>query len=851
MFQISPFITNQETVANAVAIGAGAGTYLAYILGFLGFVFLALYATRFFLRRHFRFKESFKNVILLVLVPKESLRGDEKGVESISKIQEEISVAETFLSSLGGLKAERGFTTWLTGKRQSFAFEIVANDGMISFYISAPLRYKDFIEEQIHAQYPSAQIDEVKDYNIFSPQGVAVGAYMVLRRPGVFPIKTYKKTESDPLSSLTNALSKIDRLDGATIQIVLRPALSGWGGRGRHIVSEMQKGKKLSEVLSENLLSDIFKTITSFFKTEEKKTPDNLEQKRQPSQMDLDMMKGIEEKISKAGFEANIRIVASARSYDKAKIYLENIANAFGQYSIYEYGNAFRKMSGSQDDLMKAFIYREFFESRKLILNTEEMASVFHFPLYITETPNVRWLSSKTAEPPSNMPQEGVVLGRNVYRGNEALVRMDQEARRRHLYCIGQTGTGKSTFFQELIKQDIKNGNGLCVVDPHGDLIEDVLKCVPKERAEDVIYYNPADTARPVGLNLLEFDPKYPEQKTFVINELISIFDKLFDLKSTGGPMFEQYMRNAILLVMDHPESGSTLMEIPKVLADEKFRKFKLEHCQNQTVKDFWIQEAEKAGGEAALSNVTPYITSKLTPFIANDIMRPIISQQKSAFNLREIMDGRKILLLNLSKGKLGDINAHLLGMVLVGKIWAAALSRVDTPQEQRHDFYLYIDEFQNFTTDTLASILSEARKYRLCLNITHQFIAQLVKNSDTRIRDAVFGNVGTQISFRIGPEDAEYMEKQFEPVFTAHDLINVSNFNAYVKLLIGGQVSRPFNMEIYRHWDPWNDESEKILGMQQDENMAGNIKEFSRLKYGKDKGEIEEEIKKRAKLIK
>ncbi|NQU83131.1 MAG: TraM recognition domain-containing protein, partial [Parcubacteria group bacterium] len=342
---------------------------------------------------------------------------------------------------------------------------------------------------------------------------------------------------------------------------------------------------------------------------------------------------------------------------------------------------------------------------------------------------------------------------------------------------------------------------------------------------------------------------RYPEQKTFVINELINIFDKLFDLKATGGPMFEQYARNAMLLIMEHPESGSTLMEIPKVLADAEFRKFKLEHCQNQIVKDFWTKEAEKAGGEAALANIVPYVTSKLTPFISNDIMRPIIAQQKSTINLRDIMDNKKILFLNLSKGVIGDTNSYLLGMVLVGKIWGAALSRADMPAEKRNDFNLYIDEFQNFTTDTIASILSEARKYRLNLNITHQYVSQLVKDNDTRIRDAVFGNVGNIVSFRVGPEDGEFMEQQFTPVFTKHDLMNVSNFNAYVKLIIGGQVSRPFNMEIHRHWDPWHKAAEQIFGIQKDEKMAKAIKELSRLTYGRDRGEVEAEIKKRSKM--
>jgi len=384
--------------------------------------------------------------------------------------------------------------------------------------------------------------------------------------------------------------------------------------------------------------------------------------------------------------------------------------------------------------------------------------------------------------------------------------------------------------------QDILNGEGVCVIDPHGDLIQDVLRRVPPERAEDVILFAPADIERPLALNLLEYDSKYPEQKTFVINEMIKIFDKLYDLKATGGPIFEQYMRNALLLIMDSPESGSTLMEVPKVLADAEFRKMKIEKCKDPTVVDFWKKEAEKAGGDAALANIVPYITSKLTQFISNDTMRPIIAQQNSSFNLRSIMDKQKILLVDLSKGQVGEMNAFLLGMILVGKILMSALSRSDMPQEKRKDFYLYIDEFQNFTTDSICSILSEARKYSLNLIMAHQYLGQLVKNQDTSIKDAVFGNVGTWILFKIGSEDAEVMEKEFAPVFNQYDLINIEKYTAYVKLLIDNTASRPFSMKTL--WP--------LTGIER-EDMASKIKSLSRLKYGQDRNMIEAEIMSRS----
>ena len=375
--------------------------------------------------------------------------------------------------------------------------------------------------------------------------------------------------------------------------------------------------------------------------------------------------------------------------------------------------------------------------------------------------------------------------------GTAKPVYLTDEDRRRHIYMVGQTGTGKSTLLGNLIIQDIQNGKGVAIIDPHGDLVENSLGFVPKERLDDVIYFNPGDLSRPLGLNMLDYNYDRPEEKTFIVNEMQSIFDRLFDQESMG-PMFQQYMRNALLLLMeDMPNEPATLVEVPRIFTDAAFRTRKLARIHNPVVIDFWEKEAVKAGGEASLANMTPYITSKFGGFITNDYMRPIIGQAKSSFNFREVMDGGKILLVNLSKGKIGDINAGLLGMVITGKILMAALSRVDIADaDKRRDFNLYIDEFQNFTTDSIATILSEARKYRLNLTMAHQFIAQL----DEKISDAVFGNVGSELVMRVGVQDAEFLVKQFEPVFNQNDLINIDNLNAYAKILINGQTSKPFN---------------------------------------------------------
>jgi len=451
-----------------------------------------------------------------------------------------------------------------------------------------------------------------------------------------------------------------------------------------------------------------------------------------------------------------------------------------------------------------------------------------------SNTQSIHWLEARKAPPPVNLPTEGVLLGENVYRATKEPIRIKREDRRRHVYIIGKSGTGKSVLQANIIIQDIINGEGVCLIDPHGDLVEAVLEHIPRERAEDVILFDPADYERPLGINMLEF--QNPEQKTFVINEMIKIFDKLYDLKTTGGPMFEQYMRNAMLLMMEDKASGSTLLEIPKVLADASFRRYKLSKCVNPVVKDFWEKEAEKAGGEASLANMVPYITSKLTPFVSSDLMRPIIAQQESSFNFREVMDSQKIILIKLSKGTIGEMSCNLLGMVIVGKILMAALSRVDTPEDKRKDFYLFIDEFQNFITDTISIILSEARKYKLCLTVAHQYIGQLVKGNDTSIRDSVFGNVGTIIAFRIGPDDAELVAKQFAPVFNQYDLINIPKYNAYLKLLVDNQNPPAFNIQ-------------PLAPQLGDKALAQKIKELSRIKYGRDRNIVEKEILERIKI--
>jgi len=778
--------------------------------------------------------------VFLVRLPKEKPADDKKDT-SVQRLKEEIAKGETIFSAIGGLKAQRGFKNWILGRSDHFSFEIVASHNRISFYAVTPPTGARYLEQQIHAHYPEAVIEEMEDYNSFSLQGKIAGAYLKTNKSFVFPLKTYQKMEIDPLNSLINILSKLNKDESLAIQYVVRSARSSWHRRIRRVVGKIHRKNSVVEGLrASSALGIIFSSLNDFLHLNKTKPANQNPQDapRKLSAVEEEIVKTIEEKNLKAGLDVNLRVVACAKTREQANVYLENVASAFTEYNNFSYGNTFsRAHKSNPEKIVKDFIYRRFRESISFLLNSEELASIFHFPLKETETPNILWLTAKIAPAPANIPNEGISLGENVYRGLKKEIRMKRDDRRRHAYLIGKSGTGKSVLLANLAIQDIQNGEGVCVLDPHGDLIADILERIPPERAEDVIIFSPGDLERPLALNLLDYDPHYPEQKSFVINEMIGIFDKLYDLKATGGPMFEQYMRNAMLLIMDDPDSGSTLMEIPKVLADENFRKLKLSRCQNQTVVDFWRKEAEKAGGEAALANIVPYITSKLTSFISNDMMRPIIGQQKSAFNLREVMDKQKILLIDLPKGLVGEMNAYLLGMILVGKILMAALSRTDIPGEQRKDFYLYIDEFQNFTTNSICQILSEARKYALNLIIAHQYIGQLSKGQNTEIKDAVFGNVGTMISFKIGSEDAEFLVKEFAPIFNQYDLINIDKGTAYIKLLVDNSATRPFSLKTI--WP--------LLGVKRP-GMGEKIRSLSRLKYGQNVKLVEAEISRRSK---
>ncbi|MBD3281515.1 type IV secretion system DNA-binding domain-containing protein [Candidatus Uhrbacteria bacterium] len=804
---------------------------LFWLAVLVGAVIFTVWLVRRTMHLKVKFKRSHEKIVLKVKVPKEVRREDVEQQKSLQQMQELIGFTETIFQTIGSMRAERGVKSWLTGREDVLTFEMVSHKSLIMFYVTCPVKHRQFVESQIQAQYPHSSIEDVGDYNIFSPKGVALGSYLTFKKPSYFPIKTYEKMESDPMNTITNALSKLDDEDGAAIQFVVKSSYAKWRNEGLRIARAMQQGKKYEEVKAGGF-SKVIKEIGEAVRGSKKE--DEIKEQYRLSPLEEEMVKGLEEKASKAGVDVNIRVVTTSEHFEKAKRYLDDILNAFGQYNIFEYGNSFKVITPrDQEQLISFFIHRHFDPRYSITLNSEELSSLWHLPLPSTETPKIDWLLSRKALPPSNIPREGILLGLSEYRGHSYEIRMKDQDRRRHFYIIGKSGGGKSVFMKSMIKQDIENGKGVCVMDPHGDLARESIEYVPKERAEDVIYLNPADFERPMALNMLEYDETDPQQKTFAVEEMLKIFDQLYDLKATGGPMFEYYMRNAMLLCMDHPESGSTLVEIPKVLADDQYRAFKLSKCKTPSVRDFWIKEAQKAGGEASLANMVPYIASKLTPFITNDFLRPVISQQKSSFSFRQAMDEGKLIFCELNKGKLGDISSYLIGMIVVGKILMAALARGDMDPSKRRDFYLYIDEFQNFLTDSISAILSEARKYGLNLIIAHQFISQLAPKGDTAIRDAIFGNIGTMSAFRVGAEDAEFLEKEFSPTFTKFDLMNTEAFTVNIKLLIDNTASKPFNMM-------------PIMQPEGNKKLAEMIKELSRYKYGRKRELIEAELQER-----
>ncbi|HZE87243.1 MAG TPA: type IV secretion system DNA-binding domain-containing protein [Methylomirabilota bacterium] len=727
-----------------------------------------------------------------------------------------IDAAEQLFSSLASIRRVWSSDKWAYFKAQPhLSFEIVGLPGDMRFYVHVPNNFRDFVEKQINGAYPDAEIVPVtepaakqkegailgNEYNIFTPDGKVAFTSMHLKEADYQPIKIYKDLPVDPLLSLTSVLAKMGEGEGATVQIIIRPASAKWKKVGRGYIGTTKKNEANPEKAS--------------YKADSKE------------------LEGIENKISKSGFETVVRIVVCSKTQESANAHLENIINSFGQYTGV---NTFKKHKIRFKGLfMNDFIYRYFpMVGLASVMSTDELATLFHMPNKSITTPGIHWLSAKRAPAPSNIATSGLYLGKSTFRGLTRPVYVERDDRRRHTYIIGKTGTGKSEFLKQMIMQDINAGEGLAVIDPHGDLIEDVLRLIPPKRAEDVILFDPSDLERPMGFNMLEAADE--QQKHFVANSIIGLMYKLFDPNKTGiiGPRFEHAVRNAMLTVMY--EKGSTFIEVVRVLTDQNYVQELLPKVQDPIIRRYWTDQIAQTS-DFHKSEVLDYIVSKFGRFVTNKMIRNIIGQSDSAFSFRKVMDEQKILLINLAKGKIGEENSNFLGLVLVPKILVAAMSRQDMPMDERKDFFLYVDEFQNFATPDFAQILSEARKYRLNLIVANQFIGQM----DEEIKNAIFGNVGTIASFRVGVTDANYLQHEFQPVFNENDLINVDRFNAYMRTLIGGEPALPFSLDTTKDIN-----KEKAM---RNERVAELVRELSRLKYGKAVEMVEAEISQRAKL--
>ncbi|MEK7582044.1 MAG: TraM recognition domain-containing protein [Patescibacteria group bacterium] len=761
----------------------------------------------------------------------EKFKGVSMGLYRISVPKTEVKDLKEFISRMEQFYA--GMLSIADGKRiepgkNYFTLELALPEksSELAFYAAIPRAKATIFEKQFLAYYPDARIaEETNDYNVFVENGASMGAKVSLIANEVFPIKTYEKFDHDPMGALLSAFSKI-RTDGegAAIQLMIAPAGDHFIKLFGLTIENINKGMPLKSAMPTKGMVDAFAKVGKGIIFGVKRKEDDGKNTHIEEVKNL-----IKEKLGSTIVYSGLRIIVSAGNVTRAKEILGEITSAFNQLRNSEgNGFTFELCEGrSALKMFHEFSYRIFKEDESFPLNLKELATVFHTPHQEGGSAHLLEASWKTAKAPANISESGVIIGINRHQSLATEIHFAPEDRMRHFYVIGQTGTGKTTLLKQMVIQDIEEGRGVCMIDPHGNELEEVLAHIPESRANDLIYFDPGFVERPMGLNMLEYDPRFPEQKTFVVNELLSIFNKLFDMKIAGGPMFEQYFRNAAFAVMDYPESGNTLLDIARIMSDKEFRAEKLAHSKNPLVTQFWVN-AERTTGEQGLANFVPYITNKFDVFLSNDIMRPIIAQEHSAINFRDIMDQKKIFLVNLSKGRLGDVNSNLLGLIIVGKILMAALSRTDilSTGQKLSDFYLYIDEFQNVTTDSISTIFSEARKYRLSLTVAHQYIAQL----DEKIKQSVFGNVGSMAAFRVGQEDAEFLEKQFLPTITAKDVSNLSNRNAYVKLLVNGEPTTPFNIET-------------VTPKPGNSGRARQMRDMSRAHYGVPREEVETAI--------
>ncbi|CAN5402337.1 hypothetical protein BH10PAT4_BH10PAT4_1700 [soil metagenome] len=780
------------------------------------------------LREAKNYERGLKMVSLYIHIPPATDDLETNGRDERDVTEEIISQAEVMYNIISST-ATKGFKSRIYGQRH-ISFEVVAHGGLVHYYVVVPTVLIDVIRQALAAAYPSARLQEVEERNIFNQSGKlngTIGGEFTLKKNYVYPIATYQESKRDAARSLLNALSSASRDDGIAIQILLRPAHEGWT---RHSIEAVEKIKKdKTEKHSGGHRGGMVGLMSALWKPpgHESSTSEERQMSSQLSSLEQGTVDAIENKTRNPGYEVLIRVVVSSDNVVKSQTLLRNVVSSFALFDSAT-NNGFKfAVSKNIEELVTAYIFRFFPQSLNHdILNSVELATLFHLPDQNSiPSSQVERQMAKQVDGPTQVMDEGFLLGYNEFRGNKKPIRLGTNDRRRHTYMIGQTGAGKSVLLENLAYQDMMDGKGFAFIDPHGDSAEKLLGMVPKERVEDVIYFDPGDLDNPIGLNLFEFDS--PDQRDFLVQEAIAMLYRLYDPGHTGiiGPRFETWFRNAALTIMSDP-AGTSFIDVQQVFIDQAFADEKIKHVTIQSVLDFWNKEMAQTS-EASKSEMLGWFTSKFGAFLSNDMMRNIIGQTKSGFNLRDIMDNKKILLVNVSKGRMGELNSQLVGMIFVMKFQAAAMSRANIPEDQRQDFALYVDEFQNFATDSFESILSEARKYRLNLVLANQFLTQLTD----KIREAIIGNIGTVISGRIGITDAEILQKKFAPTFDAEDLTKLPNYQTIASVMINNVPSAAFSMSLV---PPMGNSSKELIDA---------LKKLSSAKYGKPRAQVEKEI--------
>ena len=737
--------------------------------------------------------------------------------------------AEQLFASLHGILRDRDELKNSGGIQEHLSFEIVSTGGQIRFFIWVPKVLQSFVEGQIYAQYPTVQIYKMKDDYVDNRKKypVVYTSEIVLSENEVLPIKTFADFEVDPLAGITGTLAKLspDNSEELWIQILTRPIPDDWHkSTTDKWVKKAKSGQKSIRLLGIDWAWFV-EAIGALFRPPEGGTPGAAPALSERTKTQIEKA---EEKATKLGYEVKIRLAYLGQDQTDAKLNMQALVGTFKQYNSTNL-NGFKSIGSSFDaSVLDAYKLRQF-TNRGFILNISELASVYHLPHTSVETPNIVWATSKTAEPPAQLPlltgkpsdSEISAFGLTNFRGINHQFGMYRRDRSRHLYIIGQTGAGKSGLLELLALSDIFHNQGYCIIDPHGDFAIDNLHFVPKNRIKDVVYFNPADVEFPVAFNPLELSDA--SRKPNVCSEVIGVLKRMFG--DSWGPRLEHILRYTLLALLDRPET--TLLDISRLLTDKEFRKETLEYCKDVTVLQFWKHEFGQWNEKQVNESIAP-VLNKVGAFTANPIIRNIIGQPKSSFDVRKIMDEGKILVVNLSKGLIGEDNAAILGSFLVTKVQLAAMSRSDIPEiSDRRPFYLYVDEFQNFATDSFSVILSEARKYGLNLTVANQYISQMTES----VRDAVFGNVGTMISFRVSADDAPILAKQFEPTFEASDLLQMNNRNFVINMIINGEKVPAFSATTLS------------IPKTPDDNFNAIIKS-SREDYSRPRAEVEKEIR-------